>query len=64
MECFETPSFFLLRLKINGWKMKFPFEMVPLLGHIDFRGGGGVINIPTLNPPSNGTDEDSAGCTF
>ena len=30
-------------LNINGWKIIFPFEMVPFLGgHGNFRGGGGV----------------------
>ena len=26
-------------LKIDGWKIKFPFKMVPFLEHVNFRGG-------------------------
>ena len=25
------------RPRIDGWKMKFPFNMVPFQGHVDFR---------------------------
>ncbi len=34
-----SPKKLTYPLKLNGWKMKFPFEMVPFLGHLFIFGG-------------------------